>query len=54
VGYISTGAGALENSTTPLVGGMVFPFIPRLPRAGHDAFEEAHGLLVKVTYALLV
>ena len=52
--YISTGSGALTSSTTPLIGGLSFPFIPGIPREGHDAFEGAHGALVKVTYALLV
>jgi len=51
--YISTGSGALESSTTPLVFGIEFPFLPGVPRAGHDAFEEAHILLVYLTYALL-
>lgn len=52
--YISTGSGALQSATTPLVGGLSFPFIPGLPRAGHAAFEDTHVLLVKVTYALLI
>lgn len=52
--YISTGSGALASSTTPLVGGLSFPFLPGLPREGHEAFEEAHELLVKLTYALVV
>lgn len=51
--YLSTGSGALESNTTPLVWGLSFPFIPGLPRAGHEAFETAHVLLVKLTYALL-
>ncbi|UZK65838.1 cytochrome b [Sphingomonas sp. M1-B02] len=51
--YISTGSGALASSTTPLVGGLSFPFLPGLPREGHDTFEDAHVLLVKITYALV-
>lgn len=52
--YISTDSGVLTASSTPLVGGLSFPFLPGLPRAGHDAFEAGHVMLVKVTYALII
>lgn len=51
--YISTGSAALESSSTSLAGGLRLPFLAGVPRAGHDAFEEVHLILVKVTYGLL-
>ncbi|WP_031394664.1 cytochrome b [Sphingomonas sp. STIS6.2] len=52
--YLSTGKPALTSSTTSLIGGLSWPFIPGLPRGAHEGFEEAHGLLVWLTCALLV
>lgn len=52
--YLSTGNTSLTSATTPLLGGMAWPFIPGLPRDAHDGFEQAHIVLVWLTYALLV
>lgn len=51
--YISTGKPALTSDTTSLIGGLAWPFIPGLPRALHEKFEETHVLLVWLTLALL-
>lgn len=51
--YLSTGKPSLTSSTTPLVGGLSWPFIPGLPRGAHGSFEEVHIMLVWVTFALL-
>ena len=52
---ISSGGAAMRGDTaTTLIGGVPLPFIPGLPRASHEWFEDGHGVLVKVTYVLLV
>lgn len=51
--YISTGSGAANSATTSLAFGLAWPFLPGLPRAGHDAFEAIHVALVWTTLALL-
>jgi len=52
--YLSTGKPSLTSATTPLIGGLSWPFIPGLPRGAHGGFEQAHIVLVWVTYALLI
>ncbi len=52
--YISTGSGAQNSSTTELLGGVPWPFIPGLPREWHNGFSMSHGVLVKTTYALII
>ncbi|RKE54237.1 MULTISPECIES: cytochrome b [unclassified Sphingomonas] len=52
--YLSTGKPSLTSATTPLIGGLAWPFIPGLPRAAHGSFEQAHIVLVWLTYALLI
>lgn len=51
--YLSTGKPALTSNTTSLVGGLVWPFIPGLPRGLHEGFEQTHVMLVWLTFALL-
>lgn len=52
--YLSTGSStAARGSTIPLLGGLQWPVIPGLPRAAHESFEEAHGVLVWLTLSLL-
>lgn len=51
---VSTGRAALTSDMTSLVGGLSWPLIPGLPRGLHGPVEDVHGLLVKVTYALVV
>lgn len=51
--YLSTGRPALTSNTTSLVGGLVWPFIPGLPRGLHESFEQTHVMLVWLTFALL-
>jgi len=51
---ISTGRAALTSQITSLIGGLSWPLLPGLPQALHEPMEGAHGLLVKITYALVV
>lgn len=51
---VSTGRAALTSDMTALIGGLSWPLIPGLPRTLHGPMEDIHGLLVKVTYALVV
>lgn len=52
--YVSTGSGAAETGAMSLFGITNWPIIPGLPRGAHDGFEEAHEILVTITYALIV
>lgn len=51
---ISTGRAALASHMTSLIGGWSWPLLPEIPHAWHEPMEGAHGLLVKITYALIV
>jgi len=51
---ISTGRAALTSNVTALIGGLSWPLLPGLPHGLHDPMEGAHGLLVKITYALVI
>lgn len=51
---ISTGRASLTSDVTSLIGGLSLPLIPGLSRALHGPMEDIHGLLVKVTYALVI
>lgn len=52
--YVSTGSGAAETGAMSSFGITNWPIIPGLPRGAHDGFEEAHEILVTITYALIV
>lgn len=52
-GWTMISAGS-DKATTPLLGGLPWPVIPGLAKGLHEPAEAAHGLLVYLTFTLII
>jgi len=51
-GWLGVSAGR-DGGSTPLLGDVPLPYAPGVPESAEDTLDGAHGLLVKITYALI-